>query len=133
MWWIPKPPFEITLKQPQVEKDPEAFKGVLRTFHDLLKPGGRLLITVPFGFGEDQDWLRIFDQAGIQDIKDAFGGMTLSETYYRHYAVEGWRPVAADECADAHYFNIVKTPEFGPDYAAAARAVACLELQRAPA
>ncbi len=130
MWWIPKPPFEVTLKQPQVEKDPEAFKGVLKTFHDLLKPGGRLLITVPYGFGEDQDWLRVFDQAGIQDIKDAFGGTTLSETYYRHFAEEGWKPVPGDSCGDAHFFNIVKTPEFGPDYAAAARAVACLELQR---
>jgi hypothetical protein len=130
MWWIPKPPFEITLKQPQVEKDPEAFKGVLKMFHNLLEPGGRLLLTVPYGFGEDQDWLRVFDMEGVADIKAAFGGKTLSETYYRHFAEEGWRPVGADECGDARCFNIVKTPEFGPDYAAAARAVACLELQR---
>jgi hypothetical protein len=130
MWWIPKPPFEVTLKQPQVEKDFGAFKRVLKTFHDLLEPGGRILITVPYGYGEDQDWMRIFDQPGVQEIKDAFGGTTLSETYYRHFAVEGWRPVGAHECGDARYFNIVKTPEFGTDYAAAARAVACLELQR---
>lgn len=129
MWPIPKPPFEVTLRLPQPEKDLFAYRGVMKTFHNLLKPGGRLLLTVPYGKAEDQDWLQVFGAKQIEDVKQSFGGECLSETYYRH-AADGWHTAAPEECAELEYFNIVRTPEFGPDYAAAARAVACLELAR---
>jgi SAM-dependent methyltransferase len=129
LWPIPKPPYEESLKQPQPEKDLLAYRGVLKTFHDLLKPGGRLLLTVPYGVHEDQDWLQIFGKEQIEDVKRSFGGECATEMYYRH-TPEGWQVASAEECRDLRYFNIVKTPEFGPDYAAAARAVACLELVR---
>ena len=129
MWPIPKLPYDVTLKQPQPNKDLFAYRPVMKTFHDLLKPGGRLLLSVPFGKADDQDWLQVFDGQGIDDIKRAFGGECVSETYYRHDA-DGWHTAARDECSNLEYFNIVRTPTFGPDYAAAARAVACLELSR---
>ncbi|HRI90184.1 class I SAM-dependent methyltransferase [Accumulibacter sp.] len=129
MWPIPKPPYDVTLKQPQPEKDLLAYRGVMKTFHDLLKPGGRLLLTVPFGKAEDQDWLQVFGAEQIEGVKQSFGGECASETYYRHTA-DGWQTARSEECALLEYFNIVRTPEFGPDFAAAARAVACLELVR---
>lgn len=129
MWPIPKPPYEVTLKQPQPEKDLLAYRGVMKTFHDLLKPGGKLLLTVPYGKAEDQDWLQVFGAEQIADVKKSFGGKCDSETYYRHDA-DGWHTTAPEECAELEFFNIVRTPEFAPDYAAAARAVACLELVR---
>jgi SAM-dependent methyltransferase len=129
MWPIPKPPYEMTLNQPQPEKDLFAYQNVMKTFHDLLKPGGRLLLTVPYGKAEDQDWLQVFGAEQIEGIKQAFSGDSLSETYYRHTA-DGWYTATPEECANLKYFNIVRTPDFGPDFAAAARAVACLELVR---
>jgi hypothetical protein len=129
MWPIPKPPYEENLKKPQPEKDLFAYRGVMKTFHNLLKPGGRLLLTVPYGKYEDQDWLQVFGAEQIADVKKSFGGESASETYYRH-ASDGWHTATAEECAELEFFNIVKTPEFGPDLAAAARAVACLELAR---
>lgn len=129
MWPIPKPPYEVSLKQPQPEKDLFAYRGVLRTFHNLLKPGGKLLLTVPYGKAQDQDWLQVFGRERIEDAKKSFGGVCLSETYYRH-AADGWHTATPEECVDLEYFNVVRTPEFGADYAAAARAVACLELSR---
>ena len=129
MWPIPKPPYEMTLNQPQPEKDLFAYQNVMKTFHDLLKPGGRLLLTVPDGKAEDQDWLQVFGAEQIEGIKQAFSGDSLSETYYRHTA-DGWYTATPEECANLKYFNIVRTPDFGPDFAAAARAVACLELVR---
>lgn len=129
MWPIPKPPYDVTLKMPQPEKDLFAYRGVMKTFHDLLKPGGRLLLTVPYGKAEDQDWLQIFGAEQIADVKKSFGGECVSETYYRH-AADGWHTAKPEECAELEFFNIVRTPEFGPDFAAAARAVACLELVR---
>lgn len=129
MWPIPKPPYDVTLKMLQPEKDLFAYRGVMKTFHDLLKPGGRLLLTVPYGKAEDQDWLQIFGAEQIADVKKSFGGECVSETYYRH-AADGWHTAKPEECAGLEFFNIVRTPEFGPDFAAAARAVACMELVR---
>ena len=129
MWPIPKPPYDVNLKLPQPEKDLFAYHGVMKTFHNLLKPGGRLLLTVPYGKAEDQDWLQVFGAEQIEGVKQSFGGDCLSETYYRH-AADGWHTATPEECADLEYFNIVRTPDFGPDFAAAARAVACLELVR---
>ena len=129
MWPIPKPPYAENLKKPQPEKDLYAYRGVMKTFHDLLKPGGRLLLTVPYGKHEDQDWLQVFGSEQVEDVKKSFGGNCVSETYYR-YASDGWHTANADECSELEFFNIVRTPEFGSDFAAAARSIACLELAR---
>lgn len=129
MWPIPKPPVAENLAKPQPQKDLTAYRGALAVFSRLLKPGGRLLLTLPFGVPEDQDWLQIFDAAKIADVKAAFGGETISETYYRH-SLQGWNTSSAEECAHLRYFNIVKTPQFDADKVAAARAVVCLELRR---
>jgi SAM-dependent methyltransferase len=95
----------------------------------VLQPGGRLLLTVPFGRREDHGWLQQFDSAGIARLIEAFGGAVRTETYYR-YRADGWQVATAADCADASYFNIHATPAIEPDGAAAARAVCCLELIR---
>jgi len=127
MWPIPTPPFEESLAKPQPEKRLNDCMDVLRYFRELLAPDGQLLLTVPFGKYEDHDWLRNFDAKWIDAFKASFGGICRSETYYR-YRAEGWQTATQEECADASYHNMVRTKEWGPDYAAAARAVACLEL-----
>lgn len=129
MWPAPKPPYEISLAQPQPSKDLFSYRDVLAIFRKLLVPGGQLLLTVPYGRAEDQGWLQIFDAKGVADIKAAFAGECRTETYYKYHA-KGWQKAAAGECADSAFYNLVLTPEIQPDYAAAARAVACLEFIR---
>lgn len=129
MWPTPKPPYEESLAKPQPPKDHFAYRVALSEFRRMLIKSGQFLLTVPFGRYEDHDWQQQFDAKGIQDIIAAFGGECRTETYYR-YCPEGWQKATRDECAECSYFNIVRTPQFNPDYAAAARAVACLELIR---
>lgn len=129
MWPIPKAPFADSLGKPQPPKQPFAYREALAAFGRLLAPGGRLLLTVPFGRKEDHDWLQQFDLAGIEDIKASFGGKVLGETYYRCSA-EGWQTAAAEDCSGCRYHNAVRQPEFDADFAAAARAVACLEFEK---
>jgi hypothetical protein len=129
MWPIPTPPFEESLAKPQPTIDYKAYRGVLQTFRSLLKRGGKLLLTVPFGRYEDHRWLQQFDQDGIADIVRSFEGECRTQTYYRHEA-DGWQVARPEDCAQCEYHNLVTMPEFGPDLAAAARAVACLELVR---
>ena len=103
--------------------------GAPPSFDECFAPGGRLLLTIPFGRREDHGWLQQFDPDGIGRLIAAFGGETRSETYYRYHP-DGWQHVDAAACADARYFNIHAAPTIEPDGAAAARAVCCLELAR---
>lgn len=117
-------------ENPYPDADRQAYRRALAEFRRLLSPGGQLLLTVPYGRYEDHGWLQQFDAAGVRAIKDAFGGTVREETYYR-YTAAGWQIASAADCEDERYFNIHAAPGFAPDFAAAARAVACLELAKA--
>lgn len=58
---------------------------------------------------------------------EVFGGRAGNVAYYR-YLADGWQVVDADACADCSYFDIHNRSDYEPDYVAAARAVACIEM-----
>lgn len=101
----------------------------------VLKRGGELFITLPYGkycnFGTFQQ----FDAGLVQQTIDVFEPGRVEQTYFR-YTADGWNLSNAQICADAEYVNWVMLPPEKrpasfpdhPDRAAAARAVACLLL-----
>ena len=103
------------------------YRQVLAELRRVLVPGGRLLLTVPFGRAENLGWMQQFDAAGLDTIADAFGSPPAATTFFR-YAPEGWVLADAEACADCAYFDVHSAPSPAQDGAAAARAVACLEL-----
>ncbi|MFC1917408.1 class I SAM-dependent methyltransferase [Chloroflexota bacterium] len=103
------------------------YQGAIIEFKRLLKPGGKLFITVPFGRYENLGWLQQFDQQKIETVLEVFGGSVSSVFYYR-YSADGWQIGNADECVDCSYFDVHHRPDYEPDYVAAARAVACIEM-----
>jgi hypothetical protein len=110
------------------EQRPDSYRAVIEEFKRLLAPGGRLYLTIPFGQYRNHGWLQQFDWAMVQDLISVFGGRLEALAFYR-YAAAGWQVAEATECAAVRYFDIHETKSFDPDYAAAARAVACLALQ----
>lgn len=100
---------------------------VLKEFKRLLKPGGMLLITVPYGRYENHGWLQQFDFKMVDAVFDAFGPSCSIAAYYKYFP-DGWQIVKARECDDCSYFDIHNKPDYEPDCAAAARAVACIEM-----
>ena len=109
------------------EANTDDYQVVLKEFRRLLKPGGRLCITVPYGRYQNIGWMQQFDGVKLEEAINVFGGTIRDQTFYK-YNADGWQIAEAAECADCEYYNIHARNGFDPDYAAAARAVACVEL-----
>jgi len=110
------------------EQRPDSYRLVLQEFRRLLAPGGRLILTVPFGEYRNLGWLQQFDAPMVQGLIADFDGRLEAQSFYR-YTAGGWQLAAMPECAAERYFDVHESSTFDPDFAAAARAVACLVLQ----
>jgi hypothetical protein len=105
----------------------------------VLEPGGRFLVTVPFGAYQFHGAFQQFDRSRLTMLEAALSPVAeLSETFYR-YGVNGWQLSSAAECGDLEYVAWVSeymrtrqwpNPDHEPDFAAAARAVACVSVTK---
>jgi hypothetical protein len=105
----------------------------------VLEPGGQLLITVPYGRYQFHGAFQQFDRSRLTRLQAALSPVTtLSETFYR-YDAGGWQVATDVECADREYVSWVSeymrtrqwpSPHHEPDFAAAARAVACVAVTK---
>ena len=104
-------------EQPEREfGDLEAVAGLA----SLLRPGGRLLITLPFGRLEDHGWFLQYDLRRIQALVESSGCEPTLAEYYA-YGAGGWTgPVDPATLSQVEY----RAGGF------AASAVACVELTR---
>lgn len=118
-----------TSDQSYREQQEDGYLPVVRELRRLLKPGGRLLLTVPFGQPVRFAWLQQFDNAMLERLIAGFGGELRDLAFYRHF-VDGWQVATAAACADAVYYDNHSGQPMTPDRAAAAQAVACLELSK---
>lgn len=106
--------------------DPDiALADAMSELRRVLKPGGRLFVTVPYGANQQLGWFRQFNKTSLQGMIDSFEPTSHTVDFFR-YEATGWRRASEAECADAEY-------RVGPepaDHARAARAVACIELTK---
>jgi SAM-dependent methyltransferase len=94
----------------------------------VLVPGGKLLLTVPYGRVEDHGWFRQFGREDVERIMGHANWRATTAAVYR-YSRRGWQLSDLDEAADETYWDHHADAVVPDDRAAAARAVACLLLE----
>lgn len=109
------------------ESDRQAYLQATSEFARVLKPGGTLFLSVPFGARKDHGWFQIFDAPMIDRLIEAFRPTRSKETHFR-YAPGGWMLSSREQSRDSTYFDIHHRRDYDADFAAASRAVVCLEL-----
>ena len=130
--------YTLSSKENSVDKEYiSAIKELLR----VLKPQGKLFISVPFGKYEFHKIFQQFDASEIDNLKSSLKDSvsSINDTYYQ-YDKNGWQISSIADCADKEYVAWVAQswihagfPHPLPienDKAAAARAVACLEITK---
>lgn len=102
----------------------------------VLRPNGRLFLTVPFGAHEDHGSLQQFDSAMLSTLASRFGPQAATKSFFR-YTSRGWKSATEPECEDLSYFDVhagkflkAEIREYDVAVGVAARAVACIELQK---
>jgi SAM-dependent methyltransferase len=114
--------------QTKCESDHQAYLIAIRQLHRVLKPGGKLLLTVPFGRASCFDWLQIFDAEMLETLIAGFPARSRAEWYFR-YSESAWKQCARQDAADATYFDVHRQQPYC-GCPAAAEALACLELAK---
>lgn len=113
------------------ECSPPDALAAMRELARVLRPGGRLLLTAPFGRYEEMGSQRQLDAAATQELVDAFAPEAEELSFYR-YCETGWELSDAAACGDARYTHWLAPGKIqvDNDLAAGARAVVCATLVR---
>lgn len=103
------------------------FEKAILELKRVLKPGGKLLITVPFGKYQNFGRFQQFDTKLVDRVLEIFQSSEKYVSYYK-YTKDGWNISDKILCKNSEYFDVYKKKRFDSDHAAGIRAVACIEL-----
>jgi SAM-dependent methyltransferase len=107
--------------------DPQAEAG--RAVDELLRvlrPGGTLFVSVPYGRPDDHGWFRVFAREDVDALR---ARSETTEVAVFGYTADAWSRADLDRAAESVYRD--RSAEPAPaDLAANARAVACIALTR---
>ena len=118
----------------QAESPSDPTREAVRALQEIqrvVRRGGTLLLSVPFGRSSSRGWFRIFDSRDLEPLVAAPGWESPRVRYFRATR-DGWRECDAAEAETAGYNEPPGRPghRTAPAWVAAAEAVALVEMRR---
>ena len=119
------------------QNSPDDFTAAVQELRRVLKPGGSLFVSVPYGAYRNYGSFHQFDADLLGHMIDAFGPAAMVDQSFYRYTAQGWQVASQEACANDAYVEWVAIAwkegfpsplPIEPDHAAAARAVACIHL-----
>lgn len=110
------------------ENDHDAYLAAVKEFRRVLKPGGTLFLSMPYGRHRNHGWFQIFNAEMVDRIIKTFAPVEYRESHFK-YQTDGWVVSDREQSSGATYFDIHTQKQYDADFAAASRAVVCLELR----
>jgi len=111
------------------ENDKYAYLSAVRELKRVLKKGGSLYLTMPYGRYCDHNWFQVFDADMVMQLKEEFSPSKINETYFK-YEHKQWNYSDAKACRDGYYYDVHFERKHQQDHLAASKSVACLELTK---
>lgn len=102
----------------------KAIKELIR----ILKPGGKLLLTFPFGKFEQHGFFQQFNSEMLEQIILVMNKHGKAETDFFKYEKEGWKKSKKEDVANSFSYNPHTGLGKSDDGAAHCRAVCCIEF-----
>lgn len=90
--------------------DPASAERALAEIVRVLRPGGELMLSVPYGRASDHGWFRTFDRAALDELLRPLSGERVERRFFYYDA--GWREGGADpppSALEASYADDVVT------------------------
>lgn len=94
----------------------------------VLKVGGKMLVTFPYGVFENHGFFQQFDREMLEKIEEQLKGFGKYKIDYFLYKKCGWSFVGQSECDSSRSFNPHTGRGKGDDGAAHCRGICCIEF-----
>ncbi|MEM9982535.1 MAG: hypothetical protein AAF734_08570, partial [Bacteroidota bacterium] len=104
----------------------------IREMLRILKAGGTLLLTFPFGKFENHGFFQQFDDEMLEKLLDEMKNLGTSQCSFFRYLPEGWTRCQQADCRDVISYNPHTGKGKGSDQAAHCRSICCIEFSKAP-
>jgi ubiquinone/menaquinone biosynthesis C-methylase UbiE len=111
------------------EKSFEYLKAISEMLR-ILKPKGKLLITVPFGIYEHHVFFQQFDNEMITKATDLLSTVGRFDVSYFRYFDAQWQISTYEDCKDSISYNPHTGAGKGEDGAAHSRSIACISFHK---
>ena len=111
------------------ENEKYAYLEAVRELRRVLRPGGKLYLSMPFGTYRNHGWFQVFDAEMVDRLVEVFAPAAMDATFFR-YESDQWNFSDGERCRDDSCFDLRAGDPYEHDYLAFSRCVVCLELAK---